>query len=190
MNGAVDRFDALPYPLTAGEWATEVESVAALDAAIARTGLFHVYREVPGRLVHPRPCQDDKTVRIDRVLLPNARCRLAGWQFGAVGIEAKASGVKLGRPVSQLLDYGRSVWVIADLGGLEVWLGLAFLWPLEGQHGPVASVMAQNRVGSAWITRHGTLELRSGQELVLGADWVDESIKVGTSAIGRKVGSR
>ena len=64
---------------TAGNWSSEKDSAAALDEVLAGIDLFHVHTEVRGRLVQPRFCQDEQTVRIDRVLVPNRRLLKLGW---------------------------------------------------------------------------------------------------------------
>ena len=55
-------------------------------------------------IVQPRPGQVQRTVRIDRVLLPKLKLVTAGWTHGAIGIEAKRSGEKIGQPLAQMAD--------------------------------------------------------------------------------------
>ena len=172
---------------TAGQWATEADALAALDDVLERVGLFVVHKEVCGQLVQPRPCQAERTVRVDRVLTPMSRLREAGWHHGAIGIEAKRSGEKVGPPLAQMVDYGRSLFALS--GGVRVWLDFVFLWPLPMQHGAIASFMAQNRLGSAWC-HDGRLELFSGQDPALLRAWPNGRLIIGPGLNGKRTGSR
>ena len=173
---------------TAGRWATEADSWAALDRILDSCGLFTVYREVAGEILQPRPGQRDRTVRIDRLLTPTAQLIGAGWRYGAVGVEAKRSGEKIGPPLAQIVDYGRSAFTIR--GGLRVWLDWVFLWPLDKQHGTVASFMAQNRLGSAWTSPWRPLELYSGEGRVLTVDRYGRPDIGPAVTNGKRTGSR
>ena len=93
-------------------YATESLAAAAFDSAIATTDLFTPYAEVPGTLIQPRPGQIDKSVRIDRLLIPKQRLLDMGWTHGIIGVELKRSDIKLGPPIAQAMDYSRSVWII------------------------------------------------------------------------------
>lgn len=176
--------------LTAGTWGTEVESAAALDSLLDQCGLWSVHREVPGTLIQPRPSQDAKGMRIDRILLPTPRLLALGWTHGAIGIEVKRSGIKIGPPIAQAMDYGRTVWRLDQLGGLRLWLDWVFIWPLPPRDGPLASVLAQNRIGSADGGGYYLLHLQcgSGQNLItVPRNGVP---RIGAGASGRKAGSR
>lgn len=134
---------------TSGAWATEADSCVALDELLDLSDAFNIYREVSGRYLQPRLEQADKTPRIDRILVPRSSFVAAtGWHLGCVGIECKRSGEKVGRPISQMLDYSRAVWCVDPVR--EVWITLkwVFLWPHNGAGGPLGSVLAQNRLGS------------------------------------------
>lgn len=60
-------------------------------------------------------------------------------------MECKKTGEKPGRPLSQAIDYTRSVFDFTH--GFMIMLRWVFVWPLEKQHGALASIMAQNKVG-------------------------------------------
>lgn len=134
--------------LTVGEWATEQESAAVFDAAVGDRW-WTVYREVSGVLLQPRPAQTDGALRIDRVLIPKKPLIDAGWKHGAIGVELKRSGEKIGPPISQAIDYSRGAFTIPRFGGVRVVLDWVFIWPVASQGGTTASLMAQNRLGSA-----------------------------------------
>lgn len=176
----VDRYTGprTSDPLTSGPWQTEAEALAALDAILARCGLFTVVAEAAGVIMQLRPDQADEMARegkgdgegkglrvyLDRLLLPGPELVAAGWHHGAIGIEAKRPGEKIGQPLAQMLDYGRSVF--RSPAGGWVWPSWIFLWHLDTQYGPVASMMAQSRLGSACRYRRG-IDFNSGGGRVL-----------------------
>jgi hypothetical protein len=174
---------------TAGPWQSEADSAAALDAALARCDLWRVYKEVPGTLVQPRPVQQDRSVRIDRILVPGETLRNLGWTQGVVGIEIKRSGIKANEALAQCLDYGRSVFTLPT-AGIDVWLKWVFLWPLEKTSGVVASILAQNRIGTAYAHRHCSLHLCSGETALLYASADLQEVRIGKGSCGQKTGSR
>ena len=166
---------------------TEAASAAALDDLLHRTGLFRVHSEVRGTLLQPRPSQVDRGVRIDRILIPEQRLLDLGWKHGLVGIEIKRSGVKIGPPIAQAMDYTRAVWSLPY--GFRVILDWVFVWPEDKQHGPLASLMAQNRVGTVTSTAWTLLQFNSGEQTLLHVSR-DGTIRVGAGASGTRVGSR
>jgi hypothetical protein len=177
--------------VTAGSYPTEADALAALDRILDRCGMFHVYRELAGVLVQLRPGQTQTAVRIDRLLTPTARLEAAGWEDGAIGVEAKRSGVKLGPALAQMVDYGRSQFPCR--GGVRVTPGWVFLWPCAKQHGTTASLMQQHRLGSVWYDHGGGLVFHTGEARVLtvrryGNTWSAE-LGPGRSN-GRRTGSR
>jgi hypothetical protein len=178
-----------PPIVTGGKWATEAEAAADLDRRLDKyRTLFHVYRECRGELVQRRYGQQDRAVRIDRILTPGRALLDAGWTFGAIGVEIKRSGEKIGPPVAQMSDYVRCLWEIGP-GRIKVQLDWVFLWPLEKQHGNAASWMAQNRLGSAWATFWHPLSFHSGESRVLCVGR-DGRIVIGSCNTGLRTGSR
>lgn len=175
---------------TLGLWRTEAESAAAFDAAIAPSGLFRTYSEVPGELLQPRAGQVERTVRIDRVLVPSPEALLRGWSLGAIGVELKRSGEKVGPPLAQAMDYLRSAWRVR---GVLIHLDAVFLWPMAKQHGAIASLMAHNRIGAAEPARKG-VRFYIGEECALRieADFHTGEVAatIGIVRSGTKVGSR
>ena len=175
---------------TVGDWQDESSSAAALDRVLDDAGLWKVYHEVSGVLIQPRPCQSDQRgLRIDRILVPAEKLLENGWTHGVVGIEIKRSGVKIGPPIAQLMDYSRGVWELPGTGGIRVSCDWVFLWPAEPQHGPLASVLAQNRIGCARSAPWIRLQLKSGEQNLLRVD-ADGTVRIGEGAAGQKVGSR
>lgn len=178
--------------VTVGQWATEAESAAALDEILDRLDLWKVYKpdhdEVRGKLVQPRPVQVDQGVRIDRILVPNKNLTSLGWRHGIVGIEVKKSGHKIGPAIAQAIDYGRTVWKLPN-GGFSVWLDFVFIWPMSRHHGTLASILEQNRIGSAYSTKWSRLYLRCGERKILRVG-DDGLVEIGDVTSGRKVGSR
>jgi hypothetical protein len=175
--------------LTCGNWMDEDASKAAFDDLVGRTECFQVYPEVRGHYVQPRIGCDGKSFpQIDRLLVPTKRLIAAGWVHGPIGVEIKRSGMKLGHLLCQSLDYSRSVWHFKP--GYHVMCEFVFVWPVEKQAGDIASIMAQNRVGTAWAgSNWAPLRFAVGEQIVLD---FDESMCPRPREVksGTKVGSR
>lgn len=169
-------------------YATEAEAAADFDAIMRNIDLFTSYDEVPGTLLQPRPGQIDKGVRIDRILVPNAKLIDAGWRHGIVGVEIKKDCYAFGPYVAQAMDYTRSAFRLGP-GNFNTICDYVFIWPIPAQHGPIASIMAQNRVGSAMSWSHKHIQFKCGENNILDADIFRGNIRIGAS-IGAKVGSR
>lgn len=177
------------HPVTIGQWPDEASSCAALDASLAHAQLWRVHNEVPGTLAQPRPSQDQHSVYyIDRVLVPSSKLLELGWKHGIVGIEAKRSGVRIGAPIAQAMDYSRMVWTLPQ-GGIRVWLDWVFVWPMDRQTGPIASILAQNRIGCAYSTKWTVLHLKCGESNLIKIER-DGQIDIGEARNGQKAGSR
>lgn len=159
-GGTAASVPETPERATIGQWSTESDSVAALDRVLRIGDLFRVYGEVKGTLVQPRPGQRDKGMRIDRLCTPTAKLLNLGWTFGAIGLEAKRSGEKIGPAIAQAMDYGRSVWELP--GGMSAWLEYVFIWPMTRPAGTVESICAQHRIGHAHSTDWHALRLQVG----------------------------
>lgn len=167
---------------------TEAESAAALDALLDTADLFRVYPEVNGQLIQPRPGQVVRGVRIDRILVPTDRLIELGWRHGIIGVEIKRSDKAVGRPLCQAMDYTRSTFTLPG-GGFQVIPSWVFVWPEDKQHGPLASLMAQNRVGVISSTGWALLHFTAGEMTLLHVSRTGE-VRIGTQSAGTKVGSR
>lgn len=167
---------------------TEAANAALLDSTVTASGLFNSYEEVPGTLIQPRPGQRDKGMRIDRLLVPSDKLISLGWTHGIVGVEIKRSDTKLGPPVAQAMDYSRSAFTLPG-GGFQVMPSWVFLYPFAKEHGPLASVMAQHRIGTATTDQWTMLVLNCGGANVLRVSWSGE-VRLGVSSMGLKAGSR
>lgn len=161
--------------LTTGSFPTEKAAEEAFDAAIAPSGLFRVYPERWGHYVKLPPrargadSEDRKCAprpRVDRLLLPNKKAIDLGWTYGPVGVEIKRSGTKLGRPVSQAIDYVRDA-VFETEQNFLVPLNWIFLWHLQSVGGDIESVMTQNKIGRAFSTSTYSFALAVGGTVVL-----------------------
>ncbi|MFO8012737.1 MAG: hypothetical protein R6X20_05455 [Phycisphaerae bacterium] len=173
--------------LTLDGWPSEIEAEEFLEEFIAATGLFEVYRQHNGRPVVQRHFQYPKAVRADLLLVPTSRLIHTGWSGGAIVIEVKRSGVKTGPGYSQLLDYLNSVWPVE--GGIGVMPTFGFQFPVENQGGPIASIMAQQHIGTAYIDFQGRLLLQCGESRVLTLCQSGD-FRIGTTNIGRRLGAR
>lgn len=185
------EISAFRSTVTAGSYPTEADAVEALDRILDACGLFYVHREKAGVCSQLRVGQTTTAVRIDRLLTPTARLEQAGWEDGAIGIEAKRSGEKVGPALAQMGDYLRSVFPCR--GGVHVTPAWVFLWPCAKQHGDNASFMQQGRLGSVWLGSGGGLIFHAGEARVLtvrrsGNTWTAEP---GPGRFhGRRTGSR
>lgn len=172
---------------TIGEWATESESAMAFDKAVP-ADLFKVHCEVRGTLMSPRPAQADRSMRIDRVLVPTEQLLSLGWQFGIIGCELKRSGEKIGPAIAQAMDYSRTAW---QLGPFRVLTDYTFIWPMAKQGNTVGSILAQNRIGSADANDRVQFKLMCGETPILRIEPGSyKPIRVGATACGARAGSR
>jgi hypothetical protein len=172
---------------TCGNWGTERESCATFDELVEHTGAFKIYKEVQGRYTSLRPSQDLATPRIDRVLRPSDDLIEQGWELGPVGVECKRSDAKLGPAISQCLDYSRAVWRIR---GLWVSLDWVFIWPAGKTSGTVASILAQQRIGTIHSGSHYSLHFGTGEERLAMFDNAGNLTDVKPGRSGRRTGSR
>lgn len=139
--------DRTRWESACGDFADEAAGLAHLDEMIERSKLFVIHREVDGWLLHSLPCSEDKTMRIDRILMPTKLLLDAGWTHGFVGVEAKKPGEKMGPAIAQAGDYMRSAFVSPLTGG-RLMLNWCVLYPFEYPSGPTESVLAQNRIAT------------------------------------------
>jgi hypothetical protein len=177
--------DEYARSLTVGHWSTEVGSAEAFDEAITDKW-WTVYREVSGVLLQPRPAQLDGSVRIDRVLIPRKPLLDLGWTHGAIGVELKRTGEKIGQPIAQAIDYSRSAFTLTKAGNVRVVLDWVFIWPMAKQSGTVASVLAQNRIGSA---TPGNSEHAPCVSMMVGHTRIAQVDIYGNATIGDHVGN-
>jgi len=163
----------------------EADLEEELAAFIEATGLFRLFRQVMGRPLWTA-CLSAGRVRCDLLLLASKRGLNAGWTHGPILLELKQPGDPIGPALSQMMDYLRSSWLLPN--GVPIMACWAFVCPADRVHGPLASVMAQNRVGTASLDA-GELRLYCGEQRVLT---VCEGgvMRVGEVRIGRRFGSR
>ena len=169
-----------------GPWATETEAETYLAEFLARTGLVQVYRQIPGRPLCQRHFQVTKSVRADLLLVPKRALVEAGWSDGVIVIEVKRPGRKTGPGYSQLLDYMNTAWPVG--AGICVVPTFGFLFPAVQPHGPLASVLAQQHIGTA-LVRCGALHLYAGEARVLSISAAGK-VTLGETRFGRNLGAR
>jgi hypothetical protein len=163
----------------------EADLEDALAAFLEGTGLFRVLRQVVGRPLWTA-CPAAGWVRCDLLLLASKRGLAAGWKHGPIVLEVKRPGEPIGPAVSQAMDYLRSSWTLPN--GVPVLASWAFVYPAERAHGALASIMAQNRVGTATLAG-GELDLWCGEQRVLTV-CDGGTLRVGQVGIGRRFGGR
>jgi hypothetical protein len=146
---------------------------------------FSLYHEVEGEILQPRTGTEDKKVRIDFVIVPKQKAIQEGWSMGAVGIELKKSGTKIGRQVCQAMDYTRAAFQMT--GGILINLSWVFIGPSDTVMGDLGSVMAQNRIGVCCF-KSGRFALKTGSANIL--NFSEGVVKLLNIRTGGKVGSR
>lgn len=172
--------------LTCGTWQTEAEAEADLVRFLQSTQAFVIYRQLVGEPLWKHHFQQFQSVRADLLLLPDEKLIASAWRSGAIVIETKRSGQKIGPGLNQAIDYTNTAFYID--GGVAVVPTFAFLFPAPKQAEAVASIMAHQHLGSAWFDR-GSLQLYCGESRILSLSECGE-IRVGRAAIGRRLGSR
>ena len=182
---------------TSGDFEDEPSACRYFDEQIAATKLFKIEREVFGYNLFQLPGKEDqRRFRIDRVLWPLQRLIDHGWSIGPVGIEIKTSGKKIGKVVSQCLDYLKSAFEHKPDGLNLLFIPrLVFIYPLDEVRGNEASLMNQNFVGCADIKAngHGTrITFKYGNCNVFSyfRNEFEEKIYCNGINSGRKQGSR
>jgi hypothetical protein len=164
---------------------SEADLEGELAAFVEGTRLFRVFRQVMGRSLWTA-CPAAGWVRCDLLLLASRRGLAAGWRHGPIVLEVKRPGDAIAPALSQMLDYLRSSWLLPN--GVPVMASWAFVYPADRAHGPLASLMAQNRIGTASLVA-GEMSLYCGEQRVLTL--CDGGIlRVGAVSIGRRFGSR
>lgn len=169
----------------AHERVREADLEDGLAAFLEASALFRVFRQVMGRPLWTA-CPGAGHVRCDLLLLSSKRGLGAGWTHGPILIEVKRHGEPVGPAISQMMDYLRCSWLLPN--GVPVMVSWAFVYPADRMHGPLASVCAQNRVGTASLDG-GELTCCCGEQRVLT---VCEGgvLRVGEVRIGQRFGSR
>lgn len=162
------------------DFSTEEEAAKAFDQHAEASLLFRkILREVPGRMVYRPPYKQDGSVRLDRILFPAPH---APWS-GPIGVEIKRSKEKIGRALSQCIDYQNCLFEIRP----HVWFHpeWTFLFPAANLKGPVQSIISQNRVGTCCIERGQLLFWATGQRVI-----TEQQTRLNPEAAGAKIGSR
>jgi hypothetical protein len=191
---APDFKQGLYVEQTEGDYQTEEMACIAFDDAVTKTGLFNISKEVWGRFNNPLPFKDNKDhPRIDRILTPTTKLLDAGWNQGAVGVEIKKSGVKLGRPLSQCMDYLHIAWEMPR-SKIVVNLNYVFLFPLGKFGNSLASLCEQNHLGGCLLqygqdSPYHRLAFFTGEHVVLEYRLNTGELKIGKT-IGKRTGSR
>lgn len=173
---------------TSGTWDDEADACAELDRRIEASNLFRSYREVTGQYVQPRYGAALKAPRIDRLFIPKKALLDAGWNYGIIGVECKASGKKLGPLVAQCLDYSRAAFKLPDVK-FDVMCSWIFLWPVAAYAGDIASMMDQNRIGGVSGSHWDLLNFKTASGSLLRIKNCDEFF-IRECRQGTKAGSR
>jgi len=160
--------------------ATEEEHAQIFDALMQECGMFHVLKEVRveyGKTIHK---VNNRSGRIDRVLIPTGALMKQGWPHGALGVELKGPRVNIATTFHQAVDYLHGVFDLSShedanlnpWGGLMVAPSLVFLFPFHMPTHGLGSILHGQRVGVVYptektkelifVVRYGTHFLRLG----------------------------
>lgn len=174
-EAATRRFDGL----------AEADLEDRLATFLEGTGLFRVFRQVMGRaLWAPSPAAG--RVRADVLVVASRRGLEAGWRAGPILFEVKRPGRAIGPGLCQLMDYLACAWRLPN--GIEILPAFGFLFPADKAHGPLASVMAQHRVGTSDLGPGGLTCWAGEQRVVTVRE--DGTLSAGQTCVGRKFGGR
>ena len=175
--------------VTLGVFADQAEAEHEFDSWILRTG-WQLHTEVEGKYVQPKAFWNGKQPRIDKIVIPPRE-----YGLGAIGIELKPSGIKMGPALSQAMDYMRAAFEIKP-SKIQVMLSSCFLFPAEIPGGTGLSLISQHRVGGCFIDWHFYDKLRmlvfqmaNLRMLVIREDG-DVKVDSRAMSVGRKIGSR
>lgn len=172
----------------------DVKRFVMSDLALKRW--FLLYDEVRAKPLFTHPCKtwitesgDLKNYRFDVLLLPTADLfERVGWKLGAIAIELKKSGEKVGPAYSQALDYVNSATVNLARGGVCVVPSYGLVFNAPFVHGPLASIQTQNRIGACKKFAGGFWQFRSGQTDICTFD--EHNFQIGHQNAGKRSGSR
>jgi len=156
VGTAVDRYTESCVE-TGGEYPTEEAAKKAFFDAFSQTGCFKIHTEVDCWYFGGSVFGDRPTGRIDYVLTPKAPLLNLGWQMGCIGVEVKKSGHKAGPLICQMIDYSKAVFRLPEsCGSCLVCMTSIICFPeLKGGHGAMQSIMANNRIGEATVSKNG-----------------------------------
>lgn len=170
----------------------EKAALEAFDVLVERSGAFSIRKEVVGHFIQPRPGTGESSVRLDRLLTPTKKSWDHGWRTGAIGVEAKTSGKKLGPLITQAMDYTRCYFVLPEespAAGLWVIPRWIFIYPVSNPHGDLESLMVNNRVGHCTHHEIGGLTFGCSGMTVIHIDPVG-NVRMKNPTTGNKRGSR
>jgi len=176
---------------TSGEYKNETEACSAFDEIMEmgkRIGAVDKYfREVKGRYEGVLAINATPGVypKVDRIVFPGKELIKAGWPHGPFSVEIKCSGMKVGPVVNQAIDYSLSLFQVYE--GYWIRPEWTFIFPLQSYGGDLESIMANHRIGSAYINKYG-IRFRAGScsPMAFGSN----SIEGKRIPCGNKMGSR
>lgn len=150
------------------------------------TNCFEVYGQCYGYRVFKSYLQEEQnTFKADAILIPTC----SKITIGAIAVEIKKSGEKIGPGLSQLKDYLQCVFPVGN--NIGVMPAFGFLFPCPTQHEATASWMQHQRIGNICIdTNRQLISFHIGEQELLRFDGVGRLVKCVEPRSGRKSGSR
>jgi len=173
------------YDYTQRGYPTEDDAVNTLRDFVQGGSAFVMHEKVAGRYLSMRPEQDLSYPIIDAILEPTPRLLAQGWPHGFIGVECKKSGVAVGAPLLQAMDYKQAVFNIR--GDSYTYMNYVLLWPWLPYGGPVLSFCAQLRIGGAGFS-NGALIMASATQLARVTE--DGDVTFNGNKAGKRKGSR
>jgi hypothetical protein len=173
---------------TIGDYKCEKQSEEAFKSAV---NLAHwiVHSQVRGWLPAMGHREGNNGVRIDFVLEPKPEFISNGWTYGFIGIECKVPLTRLGPVIAQASDYASANWKLKC--GRVIVTRSVFIWRSSHVAGNVLSWMMSRRVGTADLTRSGTLLLGWGPTIAYADNGPNEAPRIAKRLDGgNKKGSR
>jgi len=177
-----------PDPVTGGNFTNERQGTLRLLELLRPTKAFHIYHEVSGTILQPRPGTTQLGVRCDLLLTPTKHLLDHGYHSGAICIECKANGKKIGPAICQAMDYARSAFSLPS-SNIRVVPSYCFVWHMGALYDGMGSITCQHNVGSLCEHRGSLRFLLPGGQF-LGFDETSQIVKVRTPTSGRRAGSR
>jgi len=129
-------------PRTTGNFSTHKAAEAFFDKMLG-SEFFRIEKEVMGRRLF-----DDKPVwggngqimRLDRILHPTEKARNIGWKYGAIGVEIKKTGEKIGGVFTQVLEQRQGLYQSNELRGTRILPTVFAIFPSENPGGVIHSL--------------------------------------------------
>lgn len=158
--------------LTSGTFKLESETELFFDSKVS-SRFFTIEREVPGRRLFDDKPKDSFTqnLRIDRILHPTQLCYKSGWYYGPIGVELKASDIKLGGIFAQVLEQRQSLFRSSFLHNTRIIPSFFAIFPAYKIVGDMQSLLNTQFILACHYNKYdGSLCFSSGNKNILSVN--------------------